>query len=328
MGTPSPVMKSARPLPGMPAAPFEGRLRLGILPSKGLKKGDLIIVTQSLGFHSSPQFFYHYKLFPRVRWVQYVTQDKSDALIKNILQLAKTETTEGLSVLDYDPKVIRPWRTSPLGPFTLVQDGMIVAQCQEKDLDSTVIRVLAGKFDQVAENKRFLNLVKDWSEEEKIWLAVDKDRYEGKISFASYARNAAKAYATVRGQFQRESFLKSFLWVSECRPLAEISPMFAKFQSDDFIGDAMAMDIERHLGHHECLERVNEEFRLALKFSTTSSASNDNLRLAKVARAYDRRKDVPIFLERMMNSDELKPNYAKLRREYFQSAYDGLIPAR
>lgn len=285
-----------------------------------------MIVTQSLGFHAWPQFFYHYKFFPRVRWVQYVDQEGTEALLKKITQLAKTETTEGLSVFDYDPKVSYPWRSSPLGTFSIVQDGVIVAQCREQELDATILRILEGKFDRVAETKRFATLVSDWAKEEKIWTDVDKERYEGQVSFPTYAQKAAKAYASVNGQLERESFLRSFLQVSECRPLSEIAPVFLKFQPNDFVGDVMAMDAERHLGHHECLDRVNEEFRLALKYSNLSSPANDNLRLAKIARAYGRQKDLPIFLDRMMASDELKPYYAKLKKEYFQSEYDGLAP--
>jgi hypothetical protein len=314
---------------GGPAPPFDGEIVMGSSATESIKPGDLIVVSKFLALQNTSPFFYHNKLFPKVRWVQYVEPGQVSPTLKRVEELKKEgETVEGFTLIQFD------LRKNPLywtdmnvwGAFTIVKDGRIYGYCDEKDVDRTISSILGGKFDPkeiVAKQNRRRQDFKVFAD---LWKPIVTSYYERRISHSEFTRQLIPIYPKLVPR-ERSYLLKNYLVVySECRSLQEIQPMLSAFhRGDEWSAFELVHDIKRHVGHNECRPRVLEEYKIAIQDPAIDEFPESCLDLAEVAIDFDRKKEAIKLLNLMINSPNLKGRYAKLWREPYDAAYETLM---
>ncbi len=313
---------------GMAAPPFGDEMVFGFDPKIDGQKEDIYIVSNGLAQDNTPPFFYHLKLYPKVRWVQFIKPDQTEHTLKRIKELKmKGETTEGLTVFQFDHKKRRLyWKhRDGMGEFIIVRDGRIYAYSEEKNLEHTIGSILGGTYDsrKVQALRRADEL--QWKTFLSLWQPAVNPYSSGKISFSEFTHRVAPLFSKLASK-QRSYLLNNYLWLAECRPLADIESILKISHPDDeLMSFDLSVDIAKHEGHHECRLRVLEEFKLAIKDPLIGGRPEVCKQLAEVAIDFDRKKDAVRLLKLMIESPTLKPRYARVWRDSFLGDYDNLM---
>ena len=312
---------------GKPAHEFSGELVFGREPMEGVQKDDLVIVTWQTSLDKVPEFFFHNHLYPKVRYLQYVSElDDVPVLSQIRAHQAKGDVVEGLSVL----KVI--YKTHQyLGhmqydwPFKIIQNGKLVAVAFSEDLDETVSKVIAGKFDTAKQASDFVQQNLALRLADRTWSRMIQPYDEGTISFESLSANILAALKSMKSETMKGHIASDYLYIAGCRRWPEVSKVITEIAKTESVAYAAQNDLERHLQHPECRERVLNDFDLALKDKVFRSHSGSCRYLAIAAIALDKKDVAKQLLRDMMLARNLKPRYASETREFFRQEYDDLM---
>jgi hypothetical protein len=316
---------SASPLvPGKPVHEFTGELVFGPEPLEGLRKDDLIVVTWHINYKKVPEFFYHFHLFPKVRYIQYVSE--TDYLsVKNQIEAfqARGQETEGLSVLKVQlSKSQYFWRTEFDCQFKIVQNGILKATANSTDLDDTISKVIAGKFDTAKQASDFTNSVLEGRIAERSWYQMVAPLDQGKISFTEFTDTYMK---WLDSHWKPWDFGYYYLQWAGCRRWPEVSKAVSKLAHLNLAFYPAITDIDRHLTHPECRNRVLNEFDIALKDKSFRLHAGSCQQMVEIAIHLNRKDLAKALLKDMMLAPDLKPLYAKEIRDSFQQEYEDLM---
>lgn len=304
---------------------FSGELIFGSEPLEGLRKNDLVVVTwNTVGSAKVPEFFHHYNLFPKVRYIQYVSESDAQVVLSQIKALkAEGRETDGLSVLRVQGKTSQHLGRCYYDPnFKVVQNGLLVAEASSGNLDNTISKVIAGKFDTAKQAASYTNFLLESRIAVRSWYRMVEPLDRGKISFAEFTIEYLK---WLDGQGKKWNFGDYYLRWAECRRLPEVSKAVTKLDKLNMSQGLMIIDIERHLSHPDCRTRVLNEFEIALNDKSSRLYAGSCRQMAEIAIQLNKKDLAKELLNEMIRAPHLKPLRAKETRFYFQQEYDDLM---
>lgn len=314
--------------PGDPAHHLVGELIFGPEPTQNLGIDDITVVSWDLDVDKTPNFFYHYKLTPKVRFVQYVTEKNDQAVLNRIAALKKRgESIEGLSVLKVDYSTHGHLWFSRFGfQDHLVQNGIVRAGANDETLDPTIFALIEGKFDTKKQLTDLNISYLDYRRGERRWDKMFEAYESHSKSLRQLTKESCAEISKSRDVFVRDYFAQCILSEAACMRWSEVAPIFEALRSTDSLGYFVCLDFDLHRGHDECDDRLKQELELAYHDPASTKNPGYCRTMAKQALKYGKKQIARNLLTKMMASDSLKPRYAKLIRQFFQDDFDELMP--
>lgn len=312
--------------PGDLAPEISGELTFGSNPRQAIGRNEVVVLCHSFGYQSLPHYFYHYKMYPKVRWVYNVPIEETKALRTTIQGLIKQgETVEGLSIVGYD-RTSNPAWFGGMGDFLLVQDGRIAAICWENKLDETLMALLQGKFNTNQQLKTFYENQRLRAKYDAGFYPLEQDYFYHRIDFATYTKRYAALLDHVEGDRFRTQAFRTYFVMHGCRPLSEMQPIYDKLAPSDHTADIFRQTAQVHEGHYECRPRLEKDFLLSMRDKKAFEASADDCRSWAInALMLGKKKDARRLLKQMMEAKDLKPVYTRPLRRTFEQDYDNLM---